>query len=400
MTIVGALAACSDPLPPLSWHIGFADGLSSERAKLVEAEIREGDCDGPVVFSSRGVSDGSAAAPGALPAGPYGFFARARDANCLWFAQACVERDLPSTAAIDLTLVSLSKPSRQGECSDDDGPGPAFDAGVHDAGSEDAESDDLEHDGSTQPTSRSDGGAKTPSNDASISPRERPDTGVETRDEARCQRVDETTVACYDFANDLLDRSGFGNHASAQAVTFEPLAELRALRPFGRAVSVADAESLNVAAFTIEVWMRADGLTNLSGDGDEFSLLLDKDRQYSVGIDALGSPVMTIYRDRDRFEHTTATDIALTVGTSYYLAFSYDGVTSRLYVDGRLVDSELIDLPLAAGVNGALFIGSGSPNATRPFDGLIDALRIANVAHAPSQICASANKTFSERGCE
>lgn len=393
-------AACSEPLPPLSWRIHFASEAEGGRAEVVEAEIRAGSCAGEVVFSSRGVRDGSAAAPGSLPAGPYGFFARARDGNCLWFAEACVERALPSSAPVDLMLVTVPAAQAEPNCELIDDEPPAFDAGAKDAGGtsdDNARSNPL-NDGDVSSSALLDA-APEPSVDATAEPRENPDPPT-TLDDARCRAIDGATVACYDFSNTLLDSSSFANHAVAQDTTFEPLEGLHALRPLGRAVSVADEPSLNVSAFTIEVWMRADTLTNLSRDGDEFSLLADKDRQYSVGIDALGSPVMTIYRDRDRFEHTTATDISLSVGTSYYLAFSYDGTTARIYLDGRQVDSERIELPLSEGVAGPLFIGSGSPNATRPFDGLIDALRISNVARSAAYMCAAASKTSSANSCQ
>ena len=103
-------AACTER--ETRWDLSYApESLALEVSEL-RAEIRQGSCDGPAIFSS----DLPAANEfPVLEPGRYGFFARASDGNCQWFASGCLDRDLPLGDGEGITLV-LSPETRSERC--------------------------------------------------------------------------------------------------------------------------------------------------------------------------------------------------------------------------------------------------------------------------------------------
>ncbi len=226
-----------------------------------------------------------------------------------------------------------------------------------------------------------------------------PDAGEAPFDPAapKCASLDPTVVACYDFEDTLSDATQNRNDASGN-VTYEQGVSGRAVRVDGQTVRVADDPSLNVSAFTIEIWFRADTLSNLLDDGN-VSILLDKDQQYIASFRPNGELRVEVYRGMDDNASTTSTDLPVEADEWIYAAFAYDGSRSFIYRDGELIDTELVGLILSSGYGGTMHIGSGSPATTRPFNGLIDAMRISNVSLSPERICEEAGRTFSAGLC-
>jgi hypothetical protein len=203
-------------------------------------------------------------------------------------------------------------------------------------------------------------------------------------------------AACFDFNQSLADASRFGNDASGNAL-FESSPLGSALRPDGRAIAVPDDDSLRFGEFTLEAWVKPDALASLDGDD---SLIVDKDQQYILGMNTSGDPFGEVYRAQNDSEKTTAAAGNLVVDVWVYLAYTFDGERGRVYKDGVLIDEETVAITPFAGIGGTMHIGSGSPATTRPFDGLIDAVRVSSVARAPAEICAAAGKEFSGSTCD
>lgn len=387
--LCAAGTACQQDVPKASWSFRFAEPALASRAVTVETEIREGGCGGRLVFVTR-VSPGSegSAAP-RLGKGRYGFHGRALDANCTWFAEGCAEAELPHRGAIGVVLDLAVAPIKDASC--------------------------VVGDEATDPvTARSDGGAEAPGPGMVLDDAGRvvladggtgkPDvTVVNGFDPSapKCSNLDAKVVACFDFDGDLEDGSSAANAAVADNTpSFEAALSGEALRVGGQRVAVADAASLNPTAFTVEIWFKADDLVNLDGETNDISLLVDKDQQYNVGFTSSGALLMQVYRAVEDSETTTADTPRFEAGELVYAAFSYDGNRSAIYKDGVQVDAENVGLDLFQGNGGTLHIGSGSPNTTRPFDGLIDALRISNDARAESEICENAGKTWDGASCQ
>lgn len=88
------------------WRITFADETLRARASVVEAQVLQGDCDSTeVVYSKIVPRDQEDIGPGILPEGQYGFFARAGDADCYWYASGCVVRTMPIEVEAPVELV-------------------------------------------------------------------------------------------------------------------------------------------------------------------------------------------------------------------------------------------------------------------------------------------------------
>lgn len=111
-----ALSGCGEATLVADWELRFAYGALRERAEVVEVQVIRGGCAGEeTVF--RAELDASVVRPGsdALPAGPYGFRARARDADCVWFASGCAEGDVPSRSGLPV-LVFLEPVEEDAQC--------------------------------------------------------------------------------------------------------------------------------------------------------------------------------------------------------------------------------------------------------------------------------------------
>lgn len=94
-----ALIACEGDPHSLTWGFTFATPELRARAVVIEAQIRQGGCDGAVMYDEElRVSGGMAPAPARLEKGTYGLVGRARDASCAVFAAGCVPVTLPEQA--------------------------------------------------------------------------------------------------------------------------------------------------------------------------------------------------------------------------------------------------------------------------------------------------------------
>lgn len=100
-----SLLGCPDPTDA-PWRITFADDSLRARASVVEVQVLHGDCDSTeTVYSKIVPRDQTDVGPGVLAEGQYGFFARAGDASCNWYASGCVVRTLPVEVEAPVELV-------------------------------------------------------------------------------------------------------------------------------------------------------------------------------------------------------------------------------------------------------------------------------------------------------
>lgn len=107
---------CKDDAAQQSWDVTFADQSLSTRNADIQAEILRGGCEGTTsfVFTSFGETP---RLPRVDP-GVYGFYARAADASCFWYAAGCQEVTLPTDDPIEVQLTALSDERRS--CDDMD----------------------------------------------------------------------------------------------------------------------------------------------------------------------------------------------------------------------------------------------------------------------------------------
>ena len=394
LTLVLA-AGCDASSHGLSWGIEFENPALRKRATLVEAQVRVGGCDGATVFSTRISAANAGQQPADFPSGRYGFYARARDASCRWFASGCLERELPSDSELTVVLREVPSMERDLACVEGDenqGAATASDGG----------STVSEDGGAGGPAPGDDAGSQPSDPDAPDATPGVPDAGYDAGPllpSTDCAGITPDVVACYDFDARLTDASRHRNDAQGNGATFERLGDDRALRVQGSVVSVADDESLDLRRMTLELWLRIDSLRNVQQQAGEMTIVVDKDQQYLAGFTAEGAPTFSVYDFQAKQVSITAEDFALKAGQVVYLGFTYDGTTAVIYVDGVRVDARALNVTVGQGP-GTMHIGSGSPEATRAFDGLIDALRISDRAHSDAEMCARAGRLLNDGTCQ
>ncbi len=407
------LAGCAEPLPQIAWRFSFARQELAGRARFVEAEVLGGGCSGSTLFTTRVTPEAAGAEPDRLKPGRYGFRGRAQDAACGWFAEGCREVVLPRAGAIEVVLSEASSLSLDSRCmadiQDGDLGGAALDAGAQSETHELTEGGPpLSQPPRDDPGPSRDAGARdpdTPAGDVVPTPDAGP--GPEADPPAfdprapKCRALDQAVVACFDFDESLADVSGHGNDALGPAARFESGLSGEALRVGGTRVAIADDPSLDFATFTIELWLRIDGLANLGDPSDARSVLLDKNGQYLIAFETTGELRAQLHGLGGNGLDFTRSDpqTGLAAGEWTYLVYAYDGTAMFFYKDGVRVDARNVGVTLAQGLGAPLHIGSGSPDVTLGFDGLIDALRISNIARGDALVCAEAGKRLAGGRC-
>lgn len=194
-----------------------------------------------------------------------------------------------------------------------------------------------------------------------------------------CDATDTTLIACYRFEGNGNDESAFKNNLTATGVTYPGGVSGKALSLGGAAkVSAPDTASLAVInALTIELWVKpsslpTSGRMGLVDDDGRFGLFV-----YPPGVARAMSPAQL------------DTPSPLPTKTWTHVAFTYDGATMTLYVNGTSVATKAIVGTFGAPSGNGLTVGTNSPSGD-VLDGAIDSLRIYRVARTAKQICQSA----------
>ncbi len=191
-----------------------------------------------------------------------------------------------------------------------------------------------------------------------------------------------TPVAAYGFdegsGTTVADASGSGNTGTAANTTWATGKYGQALSFNGSSsrVTVPDSASLRLTgAMTLEAWVNPTTISSAWRDviekgNDNYYLMATSD---NAGRPAGGAINTTTYGTAN-----------LATSTWSHLAFSYDGSSLRLYLNGTLVSTTAKSGNIATSTN-ALTIGS-DPFYGQYFNGLIDELRIYSLALTQAQI--------------
>jgi hypothetical protein len=196
---------------------------------------------------------------------------------------------------------------------------------------------------------------------------------------AFCDPADTTLVACYRFDGDTKDGSAFKNDLTATGVSYVAGVSGKALSLSSTAkVTAPDTASLAVTnAMTIELWVRARTLPSTGRVG-----LIDDDGRFGLFVYAPGVPRATSPAPLDA-------PAALVVGTWTHVAYTYDGATMTLYVNGTAVVKQTIAGKFGTPSGNGVAVGMNSPNGDI-LDGELDSLRVFRVARSATQICKAA----------
>jgi hypothetical protein len=196
-----------------------------------------------------------------------------------------------------------------------------------------------------------------------------------------CDASDPYLAACYRFddAGNLgLDESQYGNHALASGVSAVAGVSGTALAHGATSVvKVADSASLDVAALTIEAWIQPSALpANRAG-------LFDNDGQYGFFLQSTGQ----VRCSAAAIPLTSTPTVA--VGTWTHVAFTYDGATLAIYINGQQTDAIPATATMTTSSTTGSCIGANSPSGDA-FLGAIDQLRVWRRARTAQEICAAA----------
>ena len=81
-------------------------------------------------------------------------------------------------------------------------------------------------------------------------------------------------------------------------------------------------------------------------------------------------------------------NINVQLGQWYTLAYTYDGVTAKMYVNGVLTDSTVKSVTFTPNSDDLYFGATPNPSFPYYFNGIIDEIRIYNTAITPKQVSA------------
>ena len=203
---------------------------------------------------------------------------------------------------------------------------------------------------------------------------------------AFCDPADPALVGCFRFEDTTADASGSGLAVSAIDVGFDQGVSGRAaVFTVESALHIDETPVLDLAVFTIEMWVRPDALPVAPSRAG----LFDNNAQYALFIfdDATvrcsGNGV------------AEASDI-LAVAVWTHVACVHDGQSVTLYVDGQVQATGPAGV-LSPGATSGSNIGGDSPGGNDDFIGRIDELRIWSRARTPAEVCEAAGCVTGDR---
>ena len=185
----------------------------------------------------------------------------------------------------------------------------------------------------------------------------------------------------------LLDYSGYNNHGTNHGATYKD----GSLDFDGGDDYVNVGSNVNPTSF-ITVSVRLKLHIDVTGSNVQTVLSNEKAgdnyRGYLINIlggsiDGQNSEAEFGFGDGSDWSQAR-TDISLTIGDLYYIVGLYDGSNNLVYQDGELKGSAGQQTGLAS--FGYLAVGRSPQYATRFFNGIIDEVRISNVARTADQI--------------
>lgn len=218
--------------------------------------------------------------------------------------------------------------------------------------------------------------------------------------------ADPDTVAVWRFeegqGDQVTDSSGNGHDGKVVGAEWTPDGKFGGAMRFDGAssyVEVPASDDLDLTQFTVELWFRAesiDGTRAVLGHGESF----DTDKaQYIVEINDAESPnkVQLWYEAENDDDTYVASTTDIKTDTWYFFAGTRDeDGTINIYLDGELETTTEQPVPPAS-IGHALTIGcrTNEPNVYQDFfHGLIDEVRVSNVARSQAEIQESFRNGF------
>jgi hypothetical protein len=204
----------------------------------------------------------------------------------------------------------------------------------------------------------------------------------------RCQSNNSSLVLCLLFehqngATSLIDESQYGNNSSALNATFATGIDMQALVNEGELESQIDeSPSLDVVReISMEMWVKPAA----SVDGHQW--LFDNNSQWAMYLEATNSFGCFLGPGGS----VSSAQGVIVAGSWQHLACVYDGVTIKLYLNGKSVmQTDFASDLSVSGQNGSC-VAHNCLAAGNPYLGQMDTLRVWSRALGQRELCSSAN---------
>ncbi len=194
---------------------------------------------------------------------------------------------------------------------------------------------------------------------------------------------------------DVCDSSGEANHGVETGTTITTTDQFlgAAARDFDGTndfVQITTGSELNFTQpqpFTVEAWVKTD---TVSGEHIIFNKQRNTANELIINLEINGG-VPTFIFGKQNVGSTSLSAPAIVTGKWYHLAGVSDGTTLYLYVNGEVANQTPITITNATQSLADLYIGELYDGTLR-WDGIIDEVRLSNVARSASQIKMAAQR--------
>lgn len=204
-----------------------------------------------------------------------------------------------------------------------------------------------------------------------------------------CDTSDPRIIGCYPFDGDARDHGALHLDPTTMDLKFQRgKVGMAMLFAATSKADVGEVSALDVSALTIEAWLNP---SQLPPDGQQ-SYVVDNTNQYALFVASSGAPTCVLVGPRAT---VTGPVRSVVTGEWHHVACTFDGDSARIYIDGALAMSSSGDgTPLSTSGQSGMSIAAKNPdsNGSRLL-GLIDELRLLNMALPAAQICTDAGKT-------
>jgi hypothetical protein len=202
--------------------------------------------------------------------------------------------------------------------------------------------------------------------------------------------VTPTLAGWWKLDNDVKDSSGNGNDGTiAGTPTYVAAGKIGAalkLNGTTEYVNCSNGASLNITdAVTLSAWVQPTDITNTA-----YQDIVGKgDHAYSIRTGS--GQIQFYFYDGAAYHQTNSPTYTSTFGSTWrHVAGTFDGVQSRVYVDGVCISSSLFTGSIASTTQN-VNLGRNAEQPTRLFNGQIDDVRIYRGALPTSEIKKLAN---------
>lgn len=187
-------------------------------------------------------------------------------------------------------------------------------------------------------------------------------------------------------ADEFVDSSGTGNHGQGDTaptqVTSGKIGNAQDFNGTANEIDLGTSSTLRPAAVTVSAWAKREG----TGDANAWQDIIGCQEYNSNGYLLTLQPETTDVLWRVNGGGVFGTSATVTTSNWHSYTGTFSGTTSKLYVDGVLQGTNSSASLGTAGTNGVA-IGNDAPGNTQGlFDGLIDEVRISNIARSASWI--------------